>query len=69
MTKQAMLDLYTRGITPMLQVHDELVFSVETVEEAKIISDVMINAVLLSVPSKCDIEMGPNWGEIKEIDA
>jgi DNA polymerase I-like protein with 3'-5' exonuclease and polymerase domains len=46
-----------------------LVFSVETVEEAKIISDVMINAVLLSVPSKCDIEMGPNWGEIKEIDA
>lgn len=69
MTKQAMLDLYTRGITPMLQVHDELVFSVDTVEEAKIISDVMINAVLLSVPSKCDIEMGPNWGEIKEIDA
>jgi len=53
----------------MLQVHDELVFSVDSVEEARQYSKMMTEAVPLSVPSKCDIEIGPNWGEIKEIDA
>jgi hypothetical protein len=23
----------------------------------------MINAVPLEIPSKCDVEVGPNWGE------
>ena len=68
MTKQAMVSLYQAGITPMLQVHDELVFSVDSVEEARRYSKMMTEAVPLSVPSKCDIEIGPNWGEIKEID-
>jgi DNA polymerase I-like protein with 3'-5' exonuclease and polymerase domains len=67
MTKQAMVDCYKAGKTPMLQVHDELAFSVKDVEEARNLSKIMTNAVELVVPSKCDIEMGENWGEFVEI--
>ena len=65
MTKKAMVDLYKQGILPMLQIHDELAMSVKNVEEAQIVANVMENAVPLEVPSKCDIEIGPSWGEAK----
>ena len=67
MTKQAMVDCYKSGKTPMLQVHDELAFSVTDAAEAKSLSNIMTKAVELVVPSKCDIEMGENWGEYVEI--
>ena len=51
----------------MLQVHDELAFSVDTLEEAKKLEQIMINAIELVVPSKCDIDLGPSWGEAKEV--
>jgi DNA polymerase I-like protein with 3'-5' exonuclease and polymerase domains len=47
----------------MLQVHDELTFSVDSVEQAKEISSIMSRAVPLCVPNKCDIDFGPSWGE------
>ena len=65
--KAATLAVYQAGYTPMLQVHDELAFSVDTLEEAKKLEELMINAIELVVPSKCDIELGPSWGEAKEI--
>ena len=65
--KASMLAVYQAGYTPMLQVHDELAFSVDTLEEAKKLEEIMINAIELMVPSKCDIELGPSWGEAKEI--
>ena len=65
MTKKAMVDLYNQGILPMLQIHDELAMSVKNVEEAQVVANVMENAVPLEVPSKCDIEIGPSWGEAK----
>jgi DNA polymerase I-like protein with 3'-5' exonuclease and polymerase domains len=65
--KASMLAVYQAGYTPMLQVHDELAFSVDTLEEAKKLEEIMINAIELVVPSKCDIELGPSWGEAKEI--
>ena len=65
MTKKAMVDLYKQGILPMLQIHDELAMSVKNVEEAKVVAGVMESAVPLEVPSKCDIEIGPSWGEAK----
>jgi DNA polymerase I-like protein with 3'-5' exonuclease and polymerase domains len=37
--------------------------SVKTKEEAEDIAKIMINAVPLEIPSKCDVEVGPNWGE------
>jgi len=63
MTKKAMVDLYQMGHLPMLQVHDELCMSVKSREEAESIAKVMEDAVPLEIPSKCDVEVGPNWGE------
>jgi len=65
MTKQAMVNLYKAGKLPMLQVHDELAMSVTDRAEAEEIAGVMETAVPLEVPSKCDIEIGPSWGEAK----
>jgi DNA polymerase I-like protein with 3'-5' exonuclease and polymerase domains len=65
MTKKAMVDLYKQGILPMLQIHDEIAMSVKTVDEANAVAKVMEEAVPLEVPSKCDVEIGPSWGEAK----
>tara|TARA_R110000796_G_scaffold106484_1_gene216890 strand:- start:1695 stop:3584 length:1890 start_codon:yes stop_codon:yes gene_type:complete len=65
MTKKAMIDLYHMGHLPMLQVHDELCMSVKSREEAESIAKVMEDAVPLEIPSKCDVEVGPSWGEAK----
>ena len=65
MTKKAMIELHREGITPHIQVHDELDISVMNDLEAAKIIDVMESAVDLEVPNKVDYESGPNWGEIK----
>jgi DNA polymerase I-like protein with 3'-5' exonuclease and polymerase domains len=65
MTKKAMVDLYKQGILPMLQIHDEIAMSVKNVDEANAVAKVMVEAVPLEVPSKCDVEIGPSWGEAK----
>ncbi len=65
MTKKAMIDLYKEGITPHIQVHDELDISVISPLEAAKIKDIMESAVDLEVPNKVDYESGPNWGSIK----
>jgi len=67
MTKQAMVDLYEAGERPLLQVHDELGCSVRDVEHAKRIREIMEAAIPLRVPSKCDIDLGPSWGETEEV--
>jgi DNA polymerase-1 len=67
MTKQAMVDLYEAGERPLLQVHDELGCSVTSADHAKRIKQVMEDAIRLHVPNKCDIDIGPSWGETKEI--
>ena len=63
MTKKAMIELYKEGITPHIQVHDELDISVSN--NASKIKEIMENAVSLEVPNKVDYESGPNWGIIK----
>jgi DNA polymerase I-like protein with 3'-5' exonuclease and polymerase domains len=49
----------------LLQVHDELVLSVETKEQAQRAAEIMANAVRLEIPSRVDVEIGENWGEAK----
>ena len=63
MTKKAMLELHKEGITPHIQVHDELDISVS--DNADKIKEIMESAVELEVPNKVDYESGPNWGTIK----
>jgi len=65
MTKKAMLDLYDEGVTAHITVHDELDFSVEDRVQADTYRDIMENCVDLELPLKVDVEIGPNWGEIK----
>ena len=65
MTKKSMVDLYKEGITPHIQVHDELDISVESESHADKIKEIMEGAVTLEVPNKVDYESGTNWGNIK----
>jgi DNA polymerase I-like protein with 3'-5' exonuclease and polymerase domains len=64
MTKKTMIDLRSEGITPLIQLHDELDISVESPEQAKRIKEIMENCVELKVPNKVDYEVGDNWGDI-----
>jgi len=68
MTKQAMVDVCEAGFIPMLQVHDELAFSVDSPEQARELATIMENAVPLQVPNKCDVEVGPSWGECEDLN-
>jgi len=63
MTKQAMVNLYQMGHLPLIQVHDEIAMSVNNREQAEEFAKVMESAVPLEVPNKCDVEVGPSWGE------
>jgi len=64
-TKKAMLDCYNEGLTPMLTVHDELCFNIESQEQADRIKEIMETGVPLKVPSKIDVDIKPDWGEIE----
>lgn len=63
--KAAMVQCYKMGHIPMLQIHDELCFSVEKEEdEQEIIKYMEHNPDIdLAVPSKVDVAIGDNWGE------
>ena len=61
--KQAMVNCYKAGHMPMLQIHDELCFNIESEEEEKSIINVMENSIQLEVPNKDDVAIGNNWGE------
>ena len=65
MTKQAMVDIHKLGITPLIQIHDEVAVSVSNDDQVDSIVHAMENAVKLGVPSKVDVEIGPSWGESK----
>ena len=64
-TKAAMVALSKAGLTPILQVHDEVALSVQSKEQAEEGARIMAEAVRLEVPSRCDVEVGPSWGEAK----
>lgn len=66
-TKECMVQLYyDHGVTPLLQIHDELCFSAPNEEQARKYVSVMENAVDLLVPTVCDPKIGANWGECKD---
>lgn len=63
-TKKAMVDCMREGLLPMLQVHDELCFNVESDEQAAKIVEIMENGINLMVPSKVDQDLQSNWGDV-----
>lgn len=62
--KLAMAECFEDGLTPLLTVHDELCFNVESEDQASRITNIMENGLKLKVPSKVDQELGSNWGEV-----
>ena len=66
-TKQAMIECYKQGFKPILQIHDELCFSINNENDIKGVKEVMENAIEnLKVPFKVDVALGRSWGEAKE---
>jgi DNA polymerase I-like protein with 3'-5' exonuclease and polymerase domains len=62
-TKKAMVEVYEQlGITPLIQVHDELDCSVKNEKEGNQIKEIMETCVELKVPSKVDTSLGESWG-------
>jgi DNA polymerase I-like protein with 3'-5' exonuclease and polymerase domains len=67
MIKKAMINVFREGIVPHLTVHDELDCTIHNKKEAKLIRDIMLNCVKLTVPLKVDVGIGPSWGETKDV--
>ena len=62
-TKKAMLECAKINHLPLLQIHDELCFSVEDTKEIEQIKTVMENCVDFLIPMKVDVAIGNNFGE------
>ena len=68
-TKAAMAAVYKeKNKIPLVQIHDELAFSVASADEAKELCIIMEQALQLEVPSPSDISLGPNWGTLTTLD-
>lgn len=75
--KVAMVNLYQKlcqrnlATRLLLQVHDELIFSVplsELAEVKKLVKNCMEDAIQLAVPLKVDLKIGRNWYEVKKAE-
>ena len=66
-TKMAMVLADDANIRMQLQVHDELDQTIWDLKEARELNEIMVHAIELNVPTMCDIEVGPNWGELKAV--
>ena len=64
--KKALVLLDQAGHLPMIQVHDEVNNTVHERKEVELIGQIMREAVPCNVPHKIDLEVGPNWGNIKD---
>lgn len=65
--KKAMVDIYKAGFMPLLQIHDELCFSFDDPNKAKICAEIMEKAIpSITIPMLTDIKIGKSWGELKK---
>lgn len=64
-TKMAMRECGRAGFVPLLQMHDELDFSIKRKKDGDQITDIMRNIVQLKVPMMVDSEYGQTWGTAK----
>ena len=56
------------GKIPLVQIHDELAFSVADQDEAENLCHIMESAVELEVPTPSDISLGDDWGNLTKVD-
>jgi DNA polymerase I-like protein with 3'-5' exonuclease and polymerase domains len=66
-TKKAMVDLVKAGFHPVLQLHDELCFSLKNKADAYTCAKIMEEAMpVITIPMLTDVKLGPNWGQLKK---
>lgn len=65
-TKKALVDL-DRDFPLQLTVHDEFGYSGDSEDEARRMGEIICDAVVIRVPFRCDIEAGPNYGELTKL--
>lgn len=63
--KIAMAQCWEEGFVPMLQMHDELSFSLNDPKAGVRIEEIMRTCVETRVPMLVDAEWGPTWGQAK----
>ena len=66
-TKKALVDLDAAGFPLQLTVHDEFGYSGNDEDEARRMGEITCDAVVIRVPFRCDIEAGPNYGELVKL--
>ena len=49
----------------LLQIHDELIFEIDSRDEAYEYKEIMQNVFKLKVPLKVGMSFGKRWGELK----
>ena len=59
---------WDEGIIPLIQMHDELGFSLTREEFGSRASELMRDAIRLTVPMKTDAEYGISWGTARKIE-
>jgi len=68
-TKASMASVFREtGKVPLVQIHDELAFSVSSKEEAEELCKIMESSVDLEVPTPSEISLGPNWGTLTKLE-
>lgn len=65
MTKLAMRACWREGVLPLIQMHDELGFSVVREEQGARVAEIMRDVVPLELPMMVDAEYGRTWGDAK----
>lgn len=66
-TKSAIIQLDREGLTPHLQVYDELGNTIHHMDDVKKIKDIMEHAIDFSIPTLVDPEIGDSWGNTKKL--
>jgi len=66
-TKQAIVNLDSMGLTPQIQVYDELGQTIWDIKDAGIIQEVMEQSIRFEVPHLAEAETGPSWGETSKV--
>jgi DNA polymerase I-like protein with 3'-5' exonuclease and polymerase domains len=61
-TKMAMVACSEAGLDIIIQVHDEIAFSVQDQKESAEAAHIMRTCTPLELPSKVDVEIGRSWG-------
>jgi DNA polymerase I-like protein with 3'-5' exonuclease and polymerase domains len=67
--KVAIIQLDDAGLCPQVQVYDEINGSYGDRQQMKQVAEIMSNAIPMEVPFLVEPEVGPSWGETKEITA